>query len=150
MGATFTDEDGREKPFLMGCYGIGVSRTLAAVVEQHHDEHGISWPVSVAPYEVEVIPLDVRDDLVWPVAERLATGLVDAGVEVVVDDRKERPGVKFNDADLMGFPFQVVCGKKAIRDGNVELKLRATGERLELPIAEAVRAVAERVLAQRR
>ena len=94
--------------------------------------------------------MDVRDDLVWPVAERLATGLVDAGVEVVVDDRKERPGVKFNDADLMGFPFQVVCGKKAIRDGNVELKLRATGERLELPIAEAVRAVAERVLAQRR
>ena len=150
MGATFTDEDGREKPFLMGCYGIGVSRTLAAVVEQHHDEHGISWPVSVAPYEVEVIPLDVCDDLVWPVAERLATGLVDAGVEVVVDDRKERPGVKFNDADLMGFPFQVVCGKKAIRDGNVELKLRATGERLELPLAAAVRAVAERVLAQRR
>ena len=149
MGATFADEDGRERPFLMGCYGIGVSRTLAAVVEQHHDEHGICWPVSVAPYEVEVIPLDVHDDLVWPVADRLAGELVGRGVEVVVDDRKERPGVKFNDADLMGFPFQVVCGKKAIKNGRVELKVRATGERRELAIDELVSVLAGMVEGQR-
>ena len=149
MGATFADEDGREKPFLMGCYGIGVSRTLAAIVEQHHDEHGIAWPVSVAPFEVEVVPLDVNDDVCWPVAERIAGELVEAGIEVVVDDRKERPGVKFNDADLMGFPYQVVCGKKAIKNGNVELKDRATGERSEVSIDEVSRLVAEKVKAQR-
>lgn len=149
MGATFADEDGRERPFLMGCYGIGVSRTLAAVVEQHHDEHGICWPVSVAPYEVEVIPLDVHDGLVWPVADRLAGELVARGVEVVVDDRKERPGVKFNDADLMGFPFQVVCGKKAIKNGNVELKVRETGERREVPIEELASVLAGMVEGRR-
>ena len=149
MGATFADENGKDRPFLMGCYGIGVSRTLAAVVEQHHDEHGICWPVSVAPYEVEVVPLDVHDQVVWPVAERVAKELVAAGVEVVVDDRKERPGVKFADADLMGFPYQVVCGKKAIKNGNVELKVRATGERSEVAIEEVAALLAGRVAGER-
>ncbi len=149
MGATFMDEDGKEKPLIMGCYGIGVSRTLAAVVEQHHDEHGIIWPVSVAPYEVEVIPLDVNDDLVWPVAEKVAQELAAAGIEVVVDDRKERPGVKFNDADLMGFPYQIVCGKKAVKNGNVELKARATGERSEIAIEDIVAQLTEMVVSQR-
>jgi prolyl-tRNA synthetase len=134
----------------MGCYGIGVSRTLQAIVEQHHDEHGIIWPVSVAPYEVEIVPLDVHDDLCWPVAEQVAAELLSAGVEVVVDDRKERPGVKFNDADLMGFPYQVVCGKKAIKNGNVELKDRATGERSEVAIADVAALLAEKVRAGRR
>ena len=120
----------------MGCYGIGVSRMLAAVVEQHHDEHGVSFPVAVAPYEVEVVPLDVNDDVVWPVATRVAEELLAAGVEVIVDDCKERPGVKLADVDLMGFPYQVVCGKKAIKNGNVELKVRATGERTEVAIAD--------------
>ncbi|MBP3885577.1 MAG: proline--tRNA ligase, partial [Olsenella sp.] len=150
MGATFADEDGREKPFLMGCYGIGVSRTLQAIVEQHHDEHGIIWPVSVAPYEVEVVPLDVHDDLCWPVAEQVAAELLAAGIEVVVDDRKERPGVKFADADLMGFPYQVVCGKKAIKNGNVEVKDRSTGERSEVAIADVASVLAEKVGAARR
>lgn len=129
MGATFMDVNGSEKPFIMGCYGIGVSRTLAAVVEQHNDEHGIIWPVSVAPYEVEVIPLDTKDDLVWPEAQRIASQLAEAGIEVVLDDRDERPGVKFNDADLYGFPYQIVLGKRAVKDGMCELKNRATGER---------------------
>ena len=149
MGATFMDEDGRERPFLMGCYGIGVSRTLAAVVEQHNDEHGICWPVCVAPYEVEVVPLDVHDEVVWPIAESIAQQLVDLGIEVVVDDRKERPGVKFADADLMGFPYQIVCGKKAIKNGNVEVKVRATGERNEVPISEVASMLAEMVIPQR-
>ena len=149
MGATFMDEDGRERPFLMGCYGIGVSRTLAAVVEQHNDEHGICWPVCVAPYEVELVPLDVHDEVVWPIAESIAQQLVDLGIEVVVDDRKERPGVKFADADLMGFPYQIVCGKKAIKNGNVEVKVRATGERNEVPISEVASMLAEMVIPQR-
>jgi prolyl-tRNA synthetase len=149
MGATFADPDGVEKPFQMGCYGIGVSRMLAAVVEQHHDEHGISFPVAVAPYEVEVVPLDVNDDVVWPVAARVAEELLAAGVEVIVDDRKERPGVKFADADLMGFPYQVVCGKKAIKNGNVELKVRATGERTEVAIDEVASLLSARVVSER-
>lgn len=149
MGATFMDEDGVEKPLIMGCYGIGISRTLQAIVEQHHDEHGIIWPVSVAPYEVEVIPLDVHDELVWPVADKVARELLELGVDVMVDDRKERPGVKFNDADLMGMPFQVVCGKKAVKNGNVELKVRATGERTEVAIEDVAQLLAQRVKAER-
>jgi prolyl-tRNA synthetase len=149
LGATFADENGVERPFLMGCYGIGVSRTLAAVVEQHNDEHGISWPVSVAPYEVEVIPLDVGDDLVWPVAKKIAEGLAQAGVEVVVDDRKERPGVKFNDADLMGFPYQVVVGKRGVKGGVCEVKDRAAGTRTEVPVDSVVEGMSATVSAAR-
>ena len=130
----------------MGCYGVGVSRTLAASDEQQNDEHGLIWPVSVAPYEVAVVPLDVNDDVVWPVAQKVAERLVEKGVEVVVDDRKERPGVKFADNDLMGFPFQVVCGKKAVKNGNDELKDRATGERTEVAIDEVADLLAKRVL----
>ncbi|MBQ6395308.1 MAG: proline--tRNA ligase, partial [Atopobiaceae bacterium] len=149
LGATFMDETGVEKPLIMGCYGVGVSRTLAAAVEQSHDENGIIWPVSIAPYEAAVIPLDVDDDLVWPAAERVANELAEAGIEVVVDDRSERPGVKFADNDLMGFPFQLVFGKRAVAKGNCELKIRATGERSELPIEEAAATVAELVKAGR-
>ena len=149
MGATFMDEDGTEKPLLMGCYGVGVSRTLAAVVEQYNDEHGICWPVSVAPYEVAVVPLDVNDDLVWPAAKAVVDELVAAGIEVVVDDRKERAGVKFADNDLMGFPFQLVFGKRAVKAGNCELKVRATGERAEVALGEVAAKVAELVCAGR-
>ena len=149
MGATFMDVDGKERPLIMGCYGVGVSRTLAAVVEQHNDEHGIAWPVSVAPYEVAVVPLDVNDDFVWPAASAAANELAAAGIEVVVDDRKERAGVKFADNDLMGFPYQLVFGKRAVAAGNCELKVRATGERTELPLAEVAAKVAELVKARR-
>ena len=149
MGATFMDEDGKEKPLIMGCYGVGVSRTLAAVVEQHNDENGIVWPVSVAPYEVAIVPLDVNDDLVWPAAQKVADELAAAGIEVVIDDRKERPGVKFADNDLMGFPYQLVFGKRAVKNGNCELKDRATGERVDVSLDEVTEKVAGLVRAAR-
>ena len=148
MGATFTDEDGREKPFLMGCYGVGVSRTLAAIVEQHNDEQGIIWPVSVAPYEVSVISLDKKGEA-FDAAENLARELSCAGVEVIFDDRAERPGVKFADNDLMGFPYQVVVGKRGLANGTVELKVRATGERTDVAVDELVQHVCDLVLPKR-
>lgn len=149
MGATYADENGVEQPFLMGCYGIGVSRSLAAIVEQHNDEHGITWPVSVAPYEVAVIPLSVGDDLLQPLAERIAKELAERGIEVVLDDRDERPGVKFADNDLMGFPYQIVVGKKSAAEGNVELKVRATGERSVVAADAVADMLAEVVKTQR-
>ena len=150
MGATFMDEDGKEKPLIMGCYGVGVSRSLAAVVEQHNDEHGIVWPVSVAPYEVAVIPLDPKKEECATVCEQIVDGLCAEGIEVVVDDRDERPGFKFADNDLMGFPYQVVLGKRGLKNGTVELKDRATGEREDVTIDEVVAKVAELVKAARR
>ena len=134
MGATFMDEDGTEKPFIMGCYGVGVSRSMAAIVEQHHDENGICWPLSVAPAHVCIIPLTVGDDLVQPAAEKLAASLADLGVEVAIDDRSERAGVKFADADLIGWPLQVIIGKRSLAEGNVEVKLRRTGQKRDVPL----------------
>lgn len=148
MGATFADENGEEKPFLMGCYGVGVSRTLAASVEQHHDEHGIIWPVSIAPFEVAVIPLDPGKDPCQSACDSIVDALVEAGVEVIVDDRAERPGVKFADNDLMGFPYQIVLGKRGLANGTVELKNRATGEREDVAIDEVAAKVAALVEAQ--
>ena len=145
MGATFMDEDGKEKPLIMGCYGVGVSRTLAAIVEQHNDENGIIWPVSVAPYEVSVIPLDPKKEDCAKATDRLVQELLDAGLDVVVDDRDERPGFKFADNDLMGFPYQVVLGKRGLKNGTFELKDRATGEREDISIDEAATIVAARV-----
>lgn len=134
MGATFMDEDGTEKPFVMGCYGVGVSRTMAAIVEQHNDENGIIWPLQVAPAHVCVVPLTVNDDVVQPAAEKIAADLAALGLEVVIDDRKERAGVKFADADLIGWPLQVVIGKRGLDNGVVELKRRDTGERIEVAL----------------
>ena len=145
MGATFMDEDGKEKPLIMGCYGVGVSRTLAAIVEQHNDENGIIWPVSVAPYEVSVIPLDPKKEDCAAATDKLVQELIEAGLDVVVDDRDERPGFKFADNDLMGFPFQVVIGKRGLKNGTFELKDRATGEREDISIDEAASIVAARV-----
>ncbi len=138
MGATYTDESGVDRPFIMGCYGVGVTRSLAAVVEQHHDEQGILWPVSVAPAEVAVVPLSVGDDAVYPYAEELWNALAGRGIEVVIDDRDERAGVKFADADLIGWPFQVVVGRKSLAAGQVEVKERATGERTSVSAGDAV------------
>ena len=149
LHATFLDADGKERPFQMGCYGVGVTRTYAAIVEQHNDENGIIWPVSVAPYEVSVLALDLNDE-VWPIAERIAAGLAEAGVETLLDDRKERPGVKFAEADLMGFPYQVVVGRRGVRNGIAELKDRSTGERSEVPLESVVSLVAELVRERRR
>ena len=138
MGAYFMDEDGTEKPFIMGCYGVGVSRSMAAIVEQYHDENGIIWPLSVAPAHVCVIPLTVGDDVVQPAAEKLAAELAKAGVEVAIDDRSERAGVKFADADLIGWPLQVVVGKRGLAEGNVEVKLRRTGEKRDVSLLAVV------------
>ena len=143
MGATFMDEDGTEKPFIMGCYGVGVSRSLAAVVEQCHDDAGICWPFSVAPAHVCVIPLTVGDELVEPAAEKLAGELADLGLEVAIDDRNERAGVKFADADLIGWPLQITVGKRGLAQGNVEVKLRRTGERRDVPLESIVELLSE-------
>jgi prolyl-tRNA synthetase len=148
MGATYADENGDERPFIMGCYGVGVSRTLAAVIEQHNDDGGIIWPVGVAPLEVAVLPLMAEGE-VAEVAERIFGELGAAGIEVVIDDRDERAGVKFNDADLVGWPFQVVVGKKGLADGVVELKIRSAGERTTVPLDEAVAQITSLVIEQR-
>ena len=134
MGATFTTEDGEEQPFLMGCYGVGVSRTMAAIVEQHHDDQGIIWPFSVAPAHICVIPLTVGDNLVQPAAEQLAADIASLGLEVAIDDRDERAGVKFADADLIGWPLQIVVGKRGLAEEKVEAKLRRTGEKRDIPL----------------
>ena len=136
MGATFMDEDGSEKPFVMGCYGVGVSRAMAAAVEQSHDEYGIIWPSGIAPAHVCVVPLTVGDDVVQPAAEDLAKELAESGLETVIDDRDERAGVKFADNDLIGWPVQVIVGKRGLKDGTVEVKNRATGEKISVALAE--------------
>ena len=141
MGAVYSDENGVDQNFLMGCYGVGVSRTLAAIVEQHNDEDGIIWPMSVAPAHVCVIPLTVGDEEVFPVAERIAKELSEQGIEVVLDDRDERAGVKFADADLIGWPVQVVVGKRGLKEGSVEVKPRATGEKQSVAIDGVLEAV---------
>jgi prolyl-tRNA synthetase len=148
MNATFTDEDGNERPFIMGCYGVGVSRTMAAVIEQHSDDGGIIWPVGVAPLEVAILPLMAEGE-VFDVAERVWSELGDAGIEVVLDDRDERAGVKFNDADLVGWPFQVVVGKKGLAEGVVELKVRGESDRTTVPVDEAVERITQLVAEQR-
>ncbi|MCL2881334.1 MAG: proline--tRNA ligase [Coriobacteriia bacterium] len=137
MGATFQDEDGTDKPFVMGCYGIGVSRIAAALIEQKHDERGCIWPKSVAPAEVAVLALDGVGE-VAETAATLAHKLAEADVEVVLDARPERPGVKFAEADLIGWPQQLIVGKRGLAAGIVEIKDRATGETHDAPLDEAV------------
>ena len=123
MNATFIDENGKNVPFVMGCYGIGVTRTMASIIEQHHDENGIIWPLSVAPYHVSVIPVNIKDEAQMKIANKLYDELRKIGVDAILDDRDERPGVKFKDSELIGIPMRVTVGKK-ITDGEVEFKLR--------------------------
>ena len=142
LKATFVDEDGSDRPFVMGCYGIGVTRIVAAVAEQHHDEHGLAWPKATAPFGVVVIVANRDDERVVSEAERVYKELLENRVEAVIDDREAAAGVKFNDADLIGYPVQVVVGKKGIEAGEADLKLRATGERSKAPLADAAQAAA--------
>ncbi|MGZ6886973.1 MAG: proline--tRNA ligase [Acidimicrobiia bacterium] len=145
LGALYTDEHGAEHPMQMGCYGVGVSRILSAVVEEHHDDAGIAWPASVAPYQVHIVVLPGRGDTavaVTAAAEELYDGLRARGVDVLLDDRDASPGVKFADADLLGMPVQVTIGAKGVGRGVVERKVRATGERDELELAAALDALA--------
>ena len=142
LNATYMDENGREQYFVGGSYGVGISRTMAAVLEQHYDENGIVWPVSVAPFEVSVVPLDPKDEGCMSVASQISAALAGLDIDVVVDDRDERPGVKFADNDLMGFPYQVVLGKRGLKNGTVEIKDRRTGERKDVPVPDAAELVA--------
>jgi prolyl-tRNA synthetase len=137
MGANFLDADGVQRPIEMGCYGIGITRTVAAAVEQHHDDAGIVWPVPLAPYGALVVPVSVADAALRETAETIAAGLEAAGVDTLLDDRDERPGVKFKDADLIGLPVRVTVGPRALARGNVEVKRRSDAQPIEVPIAEA-------------
>ncbi len=128
LQATFLDENGREKPLIMGCYGIGVSRTMAAAIEQNNDEYGIIWPRAIAPYEVLVVPVNAKTPEQLALAEEIYTELQQAGADVLLDDRKERAGVKFKDADLIGYPLRVTIGPKALEENQIEVKIRKNGE----------------------
>ena len=132
LGATFLDEDGQEKTVLMGCYGIGPGRVMAAAVEQHHDEHGIAWPEEIAPYDAHVVVVKGAEEIGEAAAEALSA----AGLDVLLDDRDLRPGEKFADADLIGCPLRVTAGRKSLEDGMVDLKDRATGEERRLAVAD--------------
>lgn len=135
LDAVVLDENGRQLPVIMGCYGIGVSRLLSAIVEQHSDENGIVWPRSIAPFDVHVIPVNVKKEEQVELSEKVTELLENAGYKVLVDDRRERPGVKFADSDLIGIPARITVGKKAA-EGIVEIKLRRTGETLEVKLDE--------------
>jgi prolyl-tRNA synthetase len=137
MGATYLDAEGRERPFEMGCYGIGISRLVAAAIEQNHDANGIIWPLSIAPFEVLLLPINYKDKAIREAADRLYQELRDRAVEVLLDDRDERPGVKFKDADLIGIPLRVTIGAKGLEKGLVELRLRHSGKMDEIPMADS-------------
>ncbi len=124
LESTFLDTDGQRRPTVMGCYGIGVTRTLQAVIEQGHDKDGILWPMSVAPYQVLITPLGAAGSATMQLGEQLYSELVAAGIDVLLDDRDERPGVKFKDADLIGIPLRISVGEKSLAKGEVELKPR--------------------------
>lgn len=145
LKATYLDEKGEIQTMIMGCYGIGVSRTMAAAIEQNYDEFGIIWPSVIAPYVVDVIPAIMKDAAQVELAEKIYAELLENNIDVILDDRDERPGFKFKDADLIGFPFRVVCGKKAT-EGLVELKIRRTGEVLELKAEEVLAKIKELML----
>jgi prolyl-tRNA synthetase len=149
MKATVLDADGNERVLEMGTYGIGVTRTMAAAIEQNHDDAGIIWPIPLAPFEVVVVPVNWNDDKLRTAAERLHDDLAALGVEVMLDDRNERAGVKFKDADLVGYPIRLTVGPRALERGAVELKLRREAEAKEIPIADAAAQVAGMVRAAR-
>lgn len=146
MNAVYLDANGKAQPYVMGCYGIGISRTAAAAVEAHYDDHGIKWPLAIAPYHVVVIPVSTKDEQQMKVANDIYETLKKHGVEAVIDDRDERPGVKFKDADLIGFPYRITVGK-AIIDGLVEFKVRATEEMSTIKPEDAVAEVVSAVTA---
>jgi prolyl-tRNA synthetase len=141
MGATYLDEDGTAKPLIMGCYGLGVSRTVAAIIEQHNDEDGITWPMAVAPFAVEILVVSMKSEECVATADRLYGELTGAGVEVLYDDRADSPGVKFKDADLIGIPLRVTIGDRGLKAGIVEARVRRTGEVTEIPVDGATEGI---------
>ena len=141
MRCNFLDAEGKENPMIMGCYGLGVGRTVAAAIEQNHDDKGIIWPLPLAPYEVVLVMLNSDKPEVVEASEGLYTQLKEAGIDVLFDDRPERPGVKFNDMDLIGFPVRIVAGARGLAEGNIELSLRSGGEKTLVPITDMVETV---------
>ncbi|MDP2725664.1 MAG: His/Gly/Thr/Pro-type tRNA ligase C-terminal domain-containing protein, partial [Syntrophales bacterium] len=137
MKAVYLDRNGKEQTMIMGCYGIGIGRTVAASIEQNHDEQGIIWPMPIAPYHVIITPVNMKDKPLADVAEGLYRELSERGVEVILDDRDERAGVKFADADLIGLPLRVTIGPKKLAEGKVEVRERKTGGVSVVPLAEA-------------
>ena len=138
MGAKALDKNGKNIPIVMGCYGIGVGRTAASAIEQHYDEKGIVWPKAIAPFEVVVIPLNTNDDEVIAKADEIYNGLLSLGVDVILDDRNERAGVKFNDAELIGYPLRVSVGKKSLSEGRIEVVIRRTGEVIFIDLSDSL------------
>ena len=142
MGATYLDENGESKPIVMGSYGIGSERLMAVIIELHHDDNGIQWPITVAPYQVMLVSLATeKTPEIAAAAEQIYADLQAAGIEVLYDDRDERAGVKFNDADLLGIPIRLTVGGKGLKNGIVEMKLRRNGETGDLPLATIVQEV---------
>ncbi len=146
MSCTYTDEAGELKPMVMGCYGLGIGRTVAAAIEQNHDDDGIIWPLPLAPHEVALLSLDPSDPAVAQVADGLYDRLREKGVDLIYDDRDERPGVKFKDADLIGFPVRVVVGKRSLAEDRVEISTRRQREKMMVPTASAVAKTLELLL----
>ncbi|MNZ94179.1 Proline--tRNA ligase [compost metagenome] len=144
LGATYLDSSGKEQTMIMGCYGIGVSRILSAVVEQNHDEHGMVWPISIAPFHVHLVPISVKDEVQMNVVEQLYHQLSKHGVEVLVDDREERPGVKFKDSDLIGIPIRIVIGKDAAQ-GLVEFVERGAGHKTTIEADQVLQLCLDRI-----
>jgi prolyl-tRNA synthetase len=138
LHAVFLDNEGQEKPFIMGCYGIGVSRVAAAAIEQNHDKDGMIWPLPIAPLQIIILNLGVNDEKITAAAESLYDELQNQGIDVLIDDRDERPGAKFKDADLLGIPYRITVGKKFASDGLVELRDRKTGKSEDVPFDEVV------------
>jgi prolyl-tRNA synthetase len=149
MGATVLDAQGQSVPVIMGCYGIGVNRILAAAVEAFHDENGILWPLSLAPYQVLIVPLQTQNEAVMQTTETLAKQLEGAGLDVLIDDREQRPGVKFKDADLIGIPVRVVIGERGLKDGTVEVKWRTDAAAHNVPAATAAEALLAEIASAR-
>jgi prolyl-tRNA synthetase len=133
MGANVLDEKGQEVPLIMGCYGIGVNRIVAAAVEADHDDNGIVWPLPIAPYHALLVPLQIGNEAVLASTEEIRAALVGAGFDVLIDDRDQRPGFKFKDADLIGVPLRVVIGERGLKDGKIEVKWRTDAEAHTVP-----------------
>jgi len=145
LRAFYLDKNGQERPIIMGSYGIGPARVAAAAIEQNHDRDGIIWPGSIAPFDIEILPLNMKDKETVKVAEKLYSDLAGDGIEVLIDDRDERAGVKFKDADLIGIPTHIIIGEKNLKDGNVEIKDRKTKETVKVPIHNVVNTVKQRI-----
>lgn len=143
LQATFLAQNGRPNPMIMGCYGIGVSRTLAAAIEQYHDENGIIWPRSIAPFEAVIVPINAKDEALMSTSQTIYTALQNAGVDVLLDDRKDRAGVKFKDADLIGYPLRITVSKNTLENNEVEIQIRKSGEALPCAIDSVADKVTE-------